>query len=84
MFKKSITRKVYFQEKRGEQTTRWYIGTVIGEKALSRTESSIFGGFFGSNSDTVRTWNKKKLLIETSDKRRVSAWETDTFDVVGS
>lgn len=72
-----IGKRVYFKEKRGTNTeAKYYIGTIIGTRECSRTESNIFGG-------NQRTWNDTSLLIETSDKRRVQAWELDTFEVEG-
>ena len=70
-----IGRKVYFKEKRGSNTEyRYYIGKVIGTRALHRTESNIFGG-------DRREWDDISLLIETSDGRRIAAWQGDTFEV---
>lgn len=79
MFKKSeqspIGRKVYFKEKRGKNTeSKYYIGTVIGIRQVIRTSSNIFGG-------EVKKWEDTSLLIETSDRRKVQAFELDTFEV---
>lgn len=73
--KQQPVRKVYFKEKRGNNTdSKYYIGTVIGTRAVIRTSSNFFGG-------EVSRWNDTALLIETSDHRRVSAYEGDTFEV---
>jgi hypothetical protein len=68
-----IGRKVYFKETR-TKGQRWYIGTIIGVRAVVRTSSNIFGG-------EKQQWNDNALLIETSDRRKVSVFELDTFEV---
>lgn len=77
MFKKTerplIGRKVYFKERRGKQDAKYYVGTVIGTRQAMRTTSNIFGG-------ERQEWQDTSLLIETSDKRRVQAWQLDTFE----
>lgn len=78
--KSLIGQRVYFQEVRGDQEKRWYVGKVIGFKRLQRQESTVFGNIFGTNQDNVRTWDDNRLLVETSDKRRVAVWEADTFE----
>lgn len=67
-------RKVYFQERRGKGELKYYIGTVIGKRPVIRTRSNFFGG-------EVTKWEDTALLIETSDHRKISAYELDTFEV---
>lgn len=70
-----IGRRVYFKEKRGKNTeAKYYIGKVIGLREVIRTSSNIFGG-------EVKKWEDTSLLIETSDHRKVQAFELDTFEV---
>lgn len=70
----ATVRKVYFQERRGKGELKYYSGTVIGTRGVIRTKSNIFGG-------EVTKWQDTALLIETSDHRKVSAYELDTFEV---
>lgn len=70
-----IGRRVYFKEKRGNNTeAKYYIGKIIGVRAVKRTQTNIFGG-------ERQEWIDDSLLIETSDKRRVQAFGLDTFEV---
>lgn len=70
-----IGRKVYFKEKRGKNTeAKYYVGKIVGCRAVRRTSSNIFGG-------ERQEWNDNSLLIETSDHRKVQAFELDTFEV---
>lgn len=72
---KAIGRKVYFKEKRGNNTEeKYYIGTVIGYRDVILTSSNIFGG-------EVKKWADRSLLLETSDHRKVQAYQLDTFEV---
>lgn len=68
-----IGRKVYFKETRSKGA-RWYIGEIIGVRAVRRTSQNIFGG-------DRQEWNDNSLLILTSDRRKVQAFELDTFEV---
>lgn len=72
-----ITRKVYFPEKRKSGETRYYIGKVIGSRELVRRS----GEFMGVSIGQQREWTDISLLIETSDRRRISVWLTETFEV---
>ena len=79
MFKKSsekslIGSRVYFRERRGSnKDAKYYSGTVIGFKRVLRTKKDFF-----SNEKTE--WADTSLLIETSDHRKVQAYELDTFE----
>lgn len=69
-----IGRKIYFKEKRGNNTeAKWYIGKIVGVRAVRRTQTNLFG--------PNQEWNDNSLLIETSDHRRVQVFEIDTFEV---
>lgn len=79
MFKKQtspdsrIGKKVYFEEKRGDKAKTFYIGTIIGLREMHRTTTPVFG--IGEKKE----WDDTSLLIETSDRRKVQAWQLDTF-----
>jgi hypothetical protein len=68
-----IGRKLYFKELRGDKE-KYYIGTFLGFRHMVRTTRGIFGG-------QIEQWTDDSLLIETSDHRRVQAWQLDTFEV---
>lgn len=70
-----IGRKIYFKERRGDRPERYYIGKVIGYRDCLRTTTPVFG--IGEK----REWSDRSLLIETSDHRKVQAWQLDTFEV---
>lgn len=70
-----IGRRLYFKEKRGNKPERYYIGKVIGFRDCLRTTTPVFG--IGEK----REWADTSLLIETSDHRKVQAWQLETFEV---
>ena len=65
-------RRVYFEERRNDKLG-WYIGTVIAQKSLLRHEASIFV--------PPRDFADVKLLILTSDRRKIIRWQSLTFEV---
>lgn len=69
---KLLGRKIYFAETRSGKRG-WYIGKVLGFKHLMHKQSSLFA--------PDKSFPDTRLLILTSDRRKITEWESNTFEV---